>query len=79
MTNADLLREYSWALILVVMVIYAALSILRRWLVSRRKIEFGEDSISTDPEARAKRMRYLSFFAIMGIIGFTAVAIMNSF
>ena len=79
MTSADLIRDYSWILILVVMVIYASVSLLRRWLTNRRDRDFGHIDEDSTPEERTKRMRLLSFFAILGIISFTAVAIMNSF
>ena len=77
MTSAGLLREYSWILILVVMVIYASLSLLRRWLISRRDKDFGALDAHTSPEERTTRLRLLSFFAILGIISFTVWAIMD--
>ena len=79
MSSAELLRQHSWVLILVVMVIYASITLLRRWLISRRDKDFSTGNDTSTPEERTRRMRILSFFAAMGIISFTAVAIMNSF
>ena len=84
MTTAEMLREYSWAVILLVMIIYASLSILKGWLLSQRH---NRDNSSNNnnvnstlsPEKRLLRMRLLSFFAAIAIISFTLIAIINSF
>ncbi len=78
MSNAEMLREYSWAVILLVMIIYASLSILKRWLAGQRN---NKDKVSStlSPEKQLLRMRLLSFFAALAIISFTLIAIINSF
>ncbi len=81
MTTADMLRQYSWVLILIVMVIYLSISILKRWLTNRQRNRNGNHSnnLIFSPEKRMFRMRLLSFFAILAIISFTLIAIINSF